>query len=187
MEFKKEMELQKAKTTLEIFRRSIEGHKPWPPDVKRLNPSDISACKMIQYFKRMNKTIKENFREFLRTPDEIITLEEAGKCGPPYDNVLGNYWHKFLRDRIKGNEIEEKKVADSLFREVKSEFGIELLDSDFPLYGYMHHYDGGEEMYFWKRDADAIGWYYNERREQYELRHCRLESSTRPIGLLEEK
>ena len=32
----------------------------------------------------------------------------------------------------------------------------------------MHHYDGGEEMYFWKRDADAIGWYYNERREQYE-------------------
>lgn len=116
----------------------------------------------------MNKTIKENFRQFLSTPDEIITLEEAGKCGPPYDNVLGNYWHKFLSNRIKGKEIEEEKdarVADSLFQKVKSEFGIVLLDSEFPLHCYI--YDG-EEVYFWKGDADAIGWYYNERRGQHE-------------------
>ena len=97
-----------------------------------------------------------------------MQIQEAGPQGT--GNVIGNFWHKFLGDRIKGKEIEEeacKKVADLIFEKLmESEFGcIDLFDSNFLLYGFMHD---EEQVYLWRGDADAIGWYYNEKRKQYE-------------------
>ena len=104
--------------------------------------------------------------------DGNIELEDAGPSGPPYDNVLGNKWHKLLKDRIKGKRIEERyheNAVDSLLLQLRSRFRIKFLDSDFHLYGYMHSEDElSPEVFFWQGDADAIGWYYNKKRKQNE-------------------
>ncbi|XP_022777798.1 uncharacterized protein LOC111319255 [Stylophora pistillata] len=50
---------------------------------------------------------------------------------------------------------------------MKTKFGIELLESDFHLYGYMND-DSEQEVYFWRGNADAIGWYYNKWRKKSE-------------------
>ena len=86
--------------------------------------------------------------------------------------MLGNQWHKLLKDRIKEKEIEEwcyENPVDLLLRQLRSRYGIKCLDSDFHLYGYMRSEDDlSPEVYLWQGDADAIGWYYNEQREQNE-------------------
>lgn len=43
----------------------------------------------------------------------------------------------------------------------KEQWELELLQSEFPLVGYMIHEIKNErpDMYFWKGNADAIGWY----------------------------
>ena len=87
----------------------------------------------------MKKDVKKNFRRGMNCAPCILQLNEAGPHGPPYGTELGNQWHKFLSDRIKGITIEEadEKVADEIFDTLRKFGGMELLESNFPLYGYM--------------------------------------------------
>ena len=49
------------------------------------------------------------------------------------------------------------------------ELCIEILNSNFYLYGFMYsESELSPEVYFWQGEADAIGWYYNKKRGQYE-------------------
>ena len=83
--------------------------------------------------------------------------------------MIGSTWHKLLSDRIRGQKIEKEKerVANFIFKKLReSQFGkIKLFESNFRLYGFMHK---EEQVYLWIGDADAVGWYYNEKRKQYE-------------------
>ncbi|KAL9959561.1 hypothetical protein ACROYT_G032892 [Oculina patagonica] len=65
------------------------------------------------------------------------------------------------------NEEVDKSAADSLFDLLKKNFGIELLVSHMPLYGYMYS-EEPFKVYFWDGNADAVGWYYNNARKRYE-------------------
>lgn len=121
---------------------------------------------------QMSKEVKESFRKY--HVDKYSNLSEAGLSGPPYGTDLGNKWHKLLKDSIKGKEMTEYSdkhvaAAKSLFYEMKTKFGIELLESDFHLYGYMN--SKGElspEVYFWQGDATAIGCWRNKQKERNE-------------------
>lgn len=165
------MEIESSpKKILDELRKKIKEKKRKPSGMKILNPSDDSDWKMLKYFSRMNNKVKKSFSDHLLVIAEknIASLEAAGPEGPPFGNVLGHEWHKLLKDKIKGKKIDKKsydKAVDSLFQQLRSTYGIELLDSDFPLYGYMYSKDElSPEVYFWQGDADAIGWYYNKKR-----------------------
>lgn len=122
-------------------------------------------------FFQMNKKIKDSFRNDLDV--KIIKLTEAGPTGPSGPK-LGTEWHKLLKDSIKGKEMKKYQpdhvlAAKSLLDKLKSELGIVILESDFCLYGFMYsESELSPRVYFWHGDADAIGYYYNKIRNQYE-------------------
>lgn len=160
------------KKELQKLRKQIEDDKPKPIDIKILNPSDDSDWKMIRHFPRMSKKVKDSFKDHME--QRSGSLRVAGPAGPPYDNVLGNKWHKLLKDSIRGEKTtkysaDEKKAAASLIKTLKDEMGIELLESDFHLYGYMNcKGELSPEVYFWQGDATAIGCWRNKQKERNE-------------------
>lgn len=84
--------------------------------------------------------------------------------------MLGNEWHKLLSDKIKEKKTEvlgdKKEAPDWIIEKLRgAPFGIELFESNFTLNGYMYSED---DVFQWRGDADAIGWYYNKNREKYE-------------------
>lgn len=160
------------KKGLQKLRKQIEDDKPKPIDLKILNPSDDSDWKMIKHFPRMSKKVKDSFKSYMN--QKSGSLRAAGPPGPPYGNILGNKWHKLLKDSIKGEKTtkfspDEKKAAASFIKTLKDEMGIELLESDFHLYGYMNSKSElSPEVYFWQGDANAIGSWYNEQEKRNE-------------------
>ena len=83
---------------------------------------------------------------------------------------LGQDWDRFLSRRIDRKKTGGKRdAADSLFKYLKETFGIELLVSHMQLYGYMYSQEKlSPPVYYWYGEADAVGWYYNKERGQYE-------------------
>ena len=122
-------------------------------------------------FFQMNKKIKDSFVNHLDV--KIIKLTKAGPTGPSGPK-LGTKWHKLLKDSIKGEEMKKFQpdhvvAAKSFLDELKSVLGIEILDSDFCLYGFMYsESELSPRVYFWHGDADAIGYYYNKKRGRCE-------------------
>lgn len=118
--------------------------------------------------------MKDAFKEHLTRTDSLLELSDAGPKGPPYDNVLGHEWHSLLKNYItKKNDagnLDQERAAKSLILQLNERYGIKCLDSDFPLYGYMHRSESelSREVYFWSGHADAIGMWFNEERKQNE-------------------
>ena len=114
-------------------------------------------------FFQMSKNIKDSLRNHLDV--KTIPFITAGPTRTRGD-ALGNVWHKLLRDTLK-----EKKMTEYRTKHTISilELGIEILNSNFYLYGFMYsESELSPEVYFWQGEADAIGWYYNKKRGQYE-------------------
>ena len=117
----------------------------------------------------MKKRIRENFQSYQKTIEPVSLKVEGSKksYGPPYDNVLGIYWHKLLSSNLKGKGTGEKKddeLANCLLQWLQQQFGITLFDCDFPLFGYVYNKEEtAPNVYLWQdAEADAIGWYYDE-------------------------
>ena len=119
-----------------------------------------------------------------------MELENNGPTGSGAE--VGKRWHSIMKDYIDKSsksdneqsddeQSDDDKIAEGVIDALKEEFdGIEFLQSEFPLYGYMVPKEDGEEIYFWNGKADAIGWYKKQ------LRHRRLEGG-RPSRVLGEK
>lgn len=70
-------------------------------------------------------------------------------------------WDKIMENFIKKKDEkpEDKKIAESLLKALKHLFKqLTLLDSQFPLNGYMKNPEDAM-IYFWNGKADAIAWY----------------------------
>lgn len=59
----------------------------------------------------------------------------------------------------KGETQEVDLAAQSVLGTLTEKFKIRWLDSDFKLHGYMYSKEEPPEVYLWKGDADAVGWY----------------------------
>ena len=101
---------------------------------------------------------------------EPIELGESFPVSNHKGADLGQDWDRFLSRRIDGKETSGKRdAADSLFYYLKAKFGITLLVSHMQLYGYMYSQEELlPQVYYWNGEADAVGWYYNEKRKQNE-------------------
>ena len=101
-------------------------------------------------------------------------MREGGECGS--GNAAGIVWDKKLStfiDRMKRLKLQFLYNEGSLFarsvefylsQEIFKTFGIYLLESRFPLYGYASDETGAlPNVYFWHGEADAIGWYKNDK------------------------
>ena len=113
--------------------------------------------------------MKKNFGKYLEK--ELITLKRSLPVDERSGAYLGQYWDRFLSDRINEKKPTSGKrdVADSLFDHLEAKFGIKLLVSHMQLYGYMYSQEElSPEVYYWCGDADAVGWYYNTTKKQNE-------------------
>ena len=101
-------------------------------------------------------------------------MRKGGECGS--GNAAGIVWDKklstFINDmkRLKLQFLYDegflfaRSVEFYLLQEIFKTFGIYLLESRFPLYGYASDETGAlPNVYFWHGEADAIGWYKNDK------------------------
>ena len=119
----------------------------------------------------MDKRTRDNFRKHGRVniPKKILKLSVAGKRGKGI--AVGQMWDAVFERIIREEKIsfaqgtkKKKKPTErperQLLRALFDEFGINCLESQFPLYGYMYSKTETQpKVYFWNGDADAIGWY----------------------------
>ena len=73
----------------------------------------------------------------------MTVLNHAGPHASHSDTKLGLRWHKLLSDVLKPSDkpkkTEEELAAGDLVQSLQKEFGVELVDCDFPLYGYVYN------------------------------------------------
>lgn len=165
-----------AKTALTTKKDEIKKKKPKPnkegESVITLKPNNDKDLKTIKYYnpKSLTKAVKQNFGNYLDMKQ--TELKESFPTSEHKDAQLGQQWDRFLSERIDGKETSGKRdAADLLFDYLKAEFGITLLkgSSHMPLYGYMYRQEKlSPRVYYWDGEADAVGWYYNTKKEQNE-------------------
>lgn len=95
-----------------------------------------------------------------------MKLKEEGPHAEHNDGTLGKRWHALLgsdvlsKKKVKGEKLAAKELVQSL----QEQFGVKLLDCNFPLYGYVYNKEEtAPNIYLWQdAEADAIGWYYDK-------------------------
>ena len=115
----------------------------------------------------MKKTTKDNFKTHLTRKTIKLQVHVGGPHADHNDSKLGVRWHGLLNSDVfskkekKGEELAAKELVLSL----QEQFDVKLLDFDFPLYGYVYNKEEkAPNIYLWQdAEADAIGWYYNEK------------------------
>lgn len=135
----------------------------------------------------MNESVKDEFRKN-QSDNEVVTLSEvSSKRGK--GSTVGQHWDKELSKIIQANkadkaaqhqhptldvcEPEDKmqcgiRAEIRLLQKISDLFGIQCLDSHFPLYGYMYSIKAeSPKVYLWQGDADAVGWYENSGEGRY--------------------
>ena len=88
-----------------------------------------------------------------------MDLEQASPRGS--GAVTGKQWGKILKNYIDGVPDSNHETAQNVIDSLKGEFdGIEFLETEFSLYGYMvHKEEETKEVCLWNGKADAIAWY----------------------------
>ena len=107
----------------------------------------------------------------------MVELKKRAEFGS--GNAVGIAWDKKLSDYIKtlkqhnlkfskGKGSQSKEDVDFyLLQEIFKAFRIHLLDGHYPLYGYASdETDARPQVYFWHGEADAIGWYRDDKEEK---------------------
>ena len=91
-----------------------------------------------------------------------MDLKQAGPRGS--GPQAGIQWGKMLKNYIDGVPDPNHETAQNVIDNLKREFdGIEFLETEFPLYGYMvHKEEGKKEVCLWNGKADAIAWCKDE-------------------------
>lgn len=97
----------------------------------------------------------------------MTSLKHAGPHAKHNDSRLGLRWHKRLSDVLKKSTKRYKSVkckkelaaARELVQSLQEQFGVELVDCDFPLYGYVYNREKMvPDVSLWQdAKADAIG------------------------------
>ena len=110
----------------------------------------------------MSDSVRDEFRKTRRSDCEVLKLLQQGKNGS--DPALGTHWGEQLSKIIQTMKRKEETqeldpAARSVLDNLTEKFGIKWLDSCFKLYGYMYSKEESTEVYLWKGDADAVGWY----------------------------
>ena len=77
--------------------------------------------------------------------------------------AVGRVWHKNLEKAIDNPSSDNNEEAKDVIKALKSAemsvvSGIEFLQTEFPLYGFMKDKES-LETYFWHGNVDAIGWF----------------------------
>ncbi|XP_028398570.1 uncharacterized protein LOC114522139 [Dendronephthya gigantea] len=150
--------IEEAKENLEKLRGIMKSTVKVKPNVNIRNPSDLKDVKVIHYFPKCVKEVRENFKKHLDT--YLSDLRKKGPTG--YGPKLGQEWHKILHEYLtKQNPNDsDRRIGRSVIEAVKENLpGIEFLQSEFPLHGYMTNKT--LDVSFWSGKADAIGWYDN--------------------------
>lgn len=116
----------------------------------------------------MSDSVRGEFRSF-RSFCEVLTLHQQGKTGS--GPAIGTHWGVELSKIIQamkptnGSKLSKGKLqklypaAYSVLDILTEKLGIRWLDSCFKLYGYMYSEEEPSEVFLWKGDADAVGWY----------------------------
>ena len=107
----------------------------------------------------------------------MVTLKKEGEGGS--GNAVGIAWDKNLSNYIEGLKQLNLKFSKGkgfqysedvefyLLQEIFKAFRIHLLDGHYPLYGYVSdETDARPQVYFWHGEADAIGWYKDDKGEE---------------------
>ena len=107
----------------------------------------------------------------------MVELKKGAEFGS--GNAVGIAWDKKLSDYIKtlkqhNLKFSKRKGSQSkedvdfyLLQEIFKAFRIHLLDGHYPLYGYASdETDARPQVYFWHGEADAIGWYRDDKEEK---------------------
>jgi hypothetical protein len=96
--------------------------------------------------------------KYIKNQSEKLTpkLKQAKNIVEKVKLFFRNYEKSKPKEEIKNDNPNPKTPKNDNPKE-----RIELLQSEFPLVGYMIHEIKNErpEIYYWKGDADAIGWY----------------------------
>ena len=125
----------------------------------------------------MDKGIKDSFGKHLLKSKETIQLDHAGPTGPPYNNVLGQKWHRLMKksverelEKISSDDSDEEDAGISLIGKLHDGMKIRIISSDFHLYGYMYNKkELSPVTYFWQGDADAITMFRQGREIKYAI------------------
>ena len=116
----------------------------------------------------MSNSVRDEFQDF-QAEWEVLTLSAQGKTGS--GPAIGIYWGKILSEIIqamKPTNVSKESIQAlqinypaeySVLDDLTKEHGITWLDSCFKLYGYMYSKEESPEVYLWKGNADAVGWY----------------------------
>ena len=125
----------------------------------------------------MDKGIKDSFGKHLLKSKETIQLDHAGPTGPPYNNVLGQKWHRLMKksverelEKTSSDDSDEEDAGISLIRKLHDGLEISIVSSDFHLYGYMYNKkELSPVTYFWQGDADAIAMFRQGREIKFAI------------------
>ena len=116
----------------------------------------------------MSNSVRNEFREF-QAEREVLTLTAQGETGS--GPAIGTHWGEILSRIIQAMKPTNgsKKSTEKLQKKYPAEYsvldnltkkhGIRWHDSCFKLYGYMYSKEESPEVYLWKGNADAVGWY----------------------------
>lgn len=171
---------------IEKCKEKIEKEKPKKASVGDLvdgilAPSAKKDWQKIRFFERMSNTIRKTFREKgkVEIPDKSFTLTKAGRDSNDKGVWQGSEWDTKLSIAVQRRKVKKEKSTskeptskesnespeDLMLEKISEHFDIDLLESEFTLYGFMHSKkEEIPKVFYWKGKADAIGWHKKNER-----------------------